>query len=353
MATIKDVARRAGLSKTLVSRYLNGVRGVSPESRERIRAAIDELNYRPSGIARSLASQKTHTIGVVVDDLRSPFLFELIAGLERGAEEFDREEKYNVVFCNSNGDIQRKQRHINFLTQGRVDGVIIYGSFVRDDPLIGRLAADGFPFLLIENDLADVDASRIVFDNLGGARRAVEHLIGLGHREIVHIGGSPELGITRDRLQGYLSALQAHGLPVRDELILFPDFLNAPDESPGQKLYFDRGYETMKKLLAGGPPPGAIFFATDLLAFGAIKALGEAGLRVPQDVSLVGFDDENPAFFDFVAPRITTVRVPLAEAGYRGIQTLLAGIERPGQPRERIVLETGLVLRDSTQRKAA
>jgi len=126
MATIKDVAELAGLSVTMVSRYLNNLKGVSKESQEKITAAIRELNYRPNGIARSLVLQKTHTIGIVVDDLCSPFIFELIEGLESGAEDFDREEKYNVIFCNSNGDVQRKQRHIRFLTQGRVDGIVIY-----------------------------------------------------------------------------------------------------------------------------------------------------------------------------------------------------------------------------------
>jgi DNA-binding LacI/PurR family transcriptional regulator len=140
MSTIKDVAQLAGLSKTLVSRYINNQKGVSSDSQQKILAAIKELNYRPNGLARSLVLQKTHTIGIVVDDLCATFIFKMIEGLEQGAEDFDRDDKYNVIFCNSNGDIQRKERHISFLTQGRVDGIVIYGSLVHDDSMIQQLA---------------------------------------------------------------------------------------------------------------------------------------------------------------------------------------------------------------------
>ncbi len=349
MATIRDVARQAGRSKTLVSRYLNGVKGVSPESREKIRAAIEALNYRPSGIARSLVSQKTHMLGIVVDDLRSPFLFRLIDGLERGGEDFDQAEKYNVVFCNSDGDAQRKRRHIQFLTQGRVDGIVIYGSFTQDDDLIRQLAASNFPFLLIENDLDGVAVNKIIIDNVGGARAATEYLIGLGHRRIAHIGGSPTLKITQDRLHGYRQALERHGLPVEPGLILFPDFST---RSTGQQVFFDKGYAEMHTLLARREPlPEAIFFATDLLAFGALKALDEAGRKVPEDISLVGFDDENPAFCNFNCPLITTVRQPLRSAGYFGIQRLIYSIEHPQAPKERMVLPTELIIRGSAQRR--
>lgn len=295
MATIKDVAELAGLSVTMVSRYLNNLKGVSKESQEKITAAIRELNYRPNGIARSLVLQKTHTIGIVVDDLCSPFIFELIEGLESGAEDFDREEKYNVIFCNSNGDVQRKQRHIRFLTQGRVDGIVIYGSLIQDDSIVSQLAATNFPFILIENDIGGIDVNKVLIDNTNGAYTATEHLIKLGHRCIAHIGGDLNLKITLDRMNGFVRALQDNNIPIDRSLIIFPDFSQQKskgytDKYGNQSMFFESGYYEMKKLLTKGNHPDAVFFATDLSAFGAIKAINEAGLRVPEDISIVGFD---------------------------------------------------------------
>jgi DNA-binding LacI/PurR family transcriptional regulator len=353
MATIKDVAQLAGISKTLVSRYINNQKGVSPESQQKIMAAIKELNYRPNGIARSLVLQKTHTIGIVVDDLCATFIFRLIEGLERGAEEFDKDEKYNVIFCNSNGDIARKERHINFLTQGRVDGIVIYGSLVYDDGLIQQLAQANYPFMLIENDIEGVDVDKVVIDNIGGAFTATEHLIKLGHRRIAHIGGNMNLKITLDRMNGYVRALQKYNVPVDQSLIIFPDFSDVDewkkrDESMSQYLFFDRGYVEMKKLIEKGQVPEAIFFATDLSAFGAIKALVEAGLKVPEDVSIIGFDDEYTAAGSFGCKPITTMRQPLKQAGYVGIQKLVHSLAYPHAPKERILLKTELIIRDST-----
>ena len=354
LATIKDVARHANVSQTLVSRFINNQKGVSPESQRRILAAIQALNYRPNGIARSLVLQRTHTIGIVVDDLRATFLFRLIEGLERGAEEFDRDEKYNVIFCNANGDIARKERHISFLTQGRVDGIVIYGSLVHDDTMIRRLAGENFPFILIENDIEGLDVDKIVIDNAGGAFQATEHLIQLGHRRIAHIGGNKDLKITQDRYEGYRQALQAYGIAQDDSLVIFPDFSDAEEwmkssDNLGQDLFYDRGYAEMKKLIEGGRVPDAVFFATDLSAYGAIKALEEHGLSVPGDVSVVGFDDEVAAAGIFRCRPITTVRQPLRQAGYLGIRRLIAGILDPAADKERLLLPTELVVRDSTR----
>jgi LacI family transcriptional regulator len=354
MSTIKDVAQLAGLSKTLVSRYINNQKGVGPESQQKILSAIKELNYRPNGIARSLVLQKTHTVGIVVDDLCATFIFKLIEGLEHGAEDFDRDDQYNVIFCNSNGDIHRKERHIQFLTQGRVDGIVIYGSLVHDDTLIHDLAQANFPFILIENDIEGVDVNKIVIDNIGGAFNATEHLIKLGHRRIAHIGGNMNLKITLDRMNGYVRALQKYNVPVDQNLIVFPDFSSVEeeerrhDETHSQFLFYDRGYAEMKKLIAKGQVPDAIFFATDLSAFGAIRALEEAGLKVPEDVSVIGFDDEVSAAGTFGCKPISTVRQPLKQAGYMGIQKLVASLNHPHAPKERLLLKTELVIREST-----
>lgn len=345
IVTIVDVAKRAGVSKTLVSRYLNNQKGVGEESKNKIIKAIKELNYRPSGIARSLVLQKTHTIGVVLDSLCSTFTFKLIAGLEKGAEDFDKDNQYNLIYCGSNGDINKKQRHIRFLTQGRVDGLIIYGSLVSDDSLVADLAQTTFPFALIENDPRHINTNKVGMNNIAGAINATEYLIKLGHKRIAHIAGNRMWRIMSDRAYGYVQALKSNGFVVDEDLLIYPSFNNELAETIINKsTYFDAGYLSMKKLLAlGEKRPDAVFFGSDILAFGAIKAIKEAGLTVPDDISLFGFDDEKPTDYFSTENPITTMRQPLFEAGYYGIKSLIACIESNGEKKERIELQMEFV----------
>lgn len=354
MSTIKDVAQRAGLSATLVSRYLNGKKGLSATSREKIEEAIRELNYRPNGIARSLATQKTHSIGIVVDNICAPFVAPLISGLEAGAAQFDVDNKYNILYCSSNGDLQKKQRHVHYLTQGRVDGLVIYGSLKSEDTIVEQLARSTFPFCLIENDMVNVEANKVVIDNTGGAYRATKHLIDLGYRKIAHMAGNMNLKITLDRMNGYVRALQDNQIAVDSDLIIHPDFSTAAKraaertlETRGDRTYFEAGYLETKKLITAGSLPEAIFFATDISAFGAIAALVEASIRVPEDISVVGFDDEHPADYLSTCGPITTMKQPLTEAGSVAIKNLIRHINDPGLPKERIVLDTELIVRSS------
>jgi DNA-binding LacI/PurR family transcriptional regulator len=354
MATIKDVAERAGTSTTLVSRYLNGQKGVSEASKKKIMEAIRELNYRPNGIARSLVLQKTHSIGIVLDNLCAPFAARLIRGLEQGAGAFDKDNNYNVLYCSSNGDMQKKKDQVQFLTQGRVDGIIIYGSLSSDDAIINQLADSAFPFLLIENDINGADIDKVVIDNMEGAYQATEYLIRQGHKRIAHVAGNMNLKITLERLNGYIRALQDNQIPVDQDLIWYPDLSSAGCSiSPvsnyrGDITYYEAGYTEMKRMLDKRiMMPDAIFFATDISAFGAIKALEEAGIKVPEDVSVIGFDDESPGDYGSSCRPITTMRQPLQEAGFIGIKTLIHSILHPEFPKERVVLKTELIIRDS------
>ncbi len=353
MATIKDVAERAGVSKTLVSRYLNNQKGVSPVSREKITEAIKALNYRPNGLARSLVLQETQTIGIVLDNLGSPFVSRLISGFEKGAEDYDRENKYSILFCSANGDIKKKQSHIKFLTQGRVDGIIIYGSLISDDTIIEELSHSTFPFLLIENDAAGIDANKIVIDNTGGAYLATEYLIKAGFKKIAHIAGNMNLKITLDRMNGFVRALQDYKIPIDRNMIVYPEFpVKSPEHihSGSDRTYFDVGYAEMKKMIDQKNIPEAIFFATDISAFGAIKALNEAGLSVPGDVSIIGFDDERPCDYECDFKPISTLRQPLEEAGYIGIKTLIKNVKDINRPKERIILKPEFIIRDSCKK---
>jgi DNA-binding LacI/PurR family transcriptional regulator len=355
MPTIKDVAEKAGVSVTLVSRTLNNLKGVKLESRAKIMQAVRDLNYVPNGLARSLVLQKTHTIGIVLDNLGSSFISRLIKGLEKGAEDFDKMNVYNVMYCSSNGDIQKKQRHISFLTQGRVDGILIYGSLVTDDEIIFNLSQSSFPFILIENDLEGVDVNKIVMDNVDGAYRATQHLIGLGHRRIAHVTGNINLKITLDRLNGYIRALQDAQIPIDPSLIVYPDFGTASENKAGDiwstDTFFRCGYDSIKKLMDRENRPDAVFFATDISAFGAIKALEEMELSFPEDVSIIGFDDERPSDFGCSFEPISTVRQPLELAGYTGIKRMIHSLQNPEAPKERTVLKMELVIRGSCRER--
>ena len=355
MATIKDVAEKAGLSKTLVSRYINHQKGVSEESKRKIEAAIRELNYRPNGLARSLVLQKTQTIGIVLDNLSSPFVRELIDGFQKGAEDADEGDEYNILFCNSNGDRERKQRYLSYFTQGRVDGIVVYGSLVSDDELIHEIAASSIPFLLIENDIP-LDVNKIVIDNLNGAYRATESLIQQGHRKIYHIAGNMNLKITLDRLNGYVQALQHYRIPIESKMIVYPDFQEALENTAEKyewsaETFWEAGYRSMKQILQRGELPDAVFFAADLSAFGARRALEEAGLSVPNDISFVGFDNDIPAQYGFEGTPITTMKQPLYDAGYLGLKKLIWQIQNPEAKPERTVLLSELILRDSSKER--
>lgn len=345
--TIQDVAQRAGVSKALVSRYLNGKVGVSEASREKIVKAIEELDYTPNALARSLVTQKTNSIGVLMELLDSDIALSLIRGLELGAQDAPGGEKYTLIYTSSFGDAERKKRQLTYLTGGRVDGAILFGSQVYNDELIIRLAETRFPFVLIENDLSAAQTDRVVVDNVGGAFAATQHLIDMGHRRIAHIAGNMNLKITVDRMQGYINALQYHNIPVDRNLIAFPDFsaLPANRRQPigWHMVFVEQGYVEMKHILARGCVPDAVFLPTDFLAFGAMKALGEAGLSVPEDVSIIGFDHEIATAARMNLPPITSMQQPLQEAGYHAADLCLRRVADPQKTTERIVLQTELI----------
>lgn len=351
MATIKDVAACAGVSKTLVSRYINGQGGVSAESGALIAAAIEKLNYRPNRLARSLVQRRTYCVGVSVDDLSSVFIVPLIAGLEYGVSHADAAHEYTVIYTNSCGDHKKKERQLNFLTQGHVDGLIVYGSPIPEDDLMRQLASSGFPLVLIENDLADLHVSKVLIDNTAGAFAATEHLIQLGHKKIAHFGGDFNLRITLDRMNGFTQAMQKYGILIEPDWIVFPPAGQGGRQQNGmpRSAFYEQAYAAMKRLIGINRVPDAIFFATDLAAFGAVRALKEAGLRVPDDISVIGFDDENTAAALYGAQPITTMRQPLHEAGDTAIRLMVGRLENPSAPPVTKQLSTRMIDRQTTR----
>lgn len=333
--SLQDVARLAGVSKTLVSRMINGQSGVSEKSRQKIQAAMDELHYEPNALARSLVLRSTNTVGVVMDTLCERYFFELINGLEAGADQI----RYNVIFSSGRNQIQYKERAVRYFMQGRTDGVILYGSRLEDEPLIHRLARSDFPFVVIENTFPALDINNIVVDNAFGSAIAVDHLFRCGCRRISHVTGGVKHRASMDRRDGYIMAMQHHGVAVDDRMIIQADFDIAET------------YQMMKAMLAELPQgelPDAYYCGSDNTAYGLMLALQEAGYRVPEDVMVIGFDDDAPPANHHFKP-LTTLAQPLYQMGVSAMELLLDSIQNPKGKKDRVVYYPELVIRETTR----
>jgi LacI family transcriptional regulator len=321
--TIKDVAKRAGVSPMTVSRVINESDRVSPETQRRVQEAIADLGYIPSRLARSLSGRRTGTLAVIVPDVANPF-FTLIV---RAAEEVARRSSYRVILCDTRADLAVERDVIEELIAHRVEGIVIAPVSDRSKPHLARLARFGVPFVLIDRTVSGIECDAVVGDSVGGARQLVEHLVGLGHRRIGLIVEKDEVSSARERRRGYESALQAAGLPL-DRLLVAEA---APDP--------EGGFDGMSRLLSADEPPSAVFAVNNLVALGAIEAVRDAGLEVPDDVALVCFDDIELA--SRLYPFLTALEQPAETFGTLGTQVLLERIHGRGSSRDNVVVLPG------------
>ncbi len=328
--TIKDIARKAGVSIATVSYVINKSRTVSPDLAERVKAAIDEIGYYPDTNARSLKSKRTCTIGLIVPDNANPFFAEIA----KGVEDAGFEAGFNVILCNSNAMMERELAYINLLVSKRVDGVIFAPTTLSIQP-VKRIVDLGIPVVVFYREAHGLDIDSIRIDNLDGSYRATRHLIELGHREIACIRPLSMETPSGRRVEGYQRAMEEAGLSW--SAVLMPQGDNR----------ISGGEEATHKLLENGKPFSAIFSTNDAMAIGAMRALHDAGLRIPDDVSVVGFDDITLARYS--EPPLTTIAQPKQEAGTLAVQRILERIERihTSGPRE-FILETTLIKRRST-----
>lgn len=339
MVSIHDVARKAGCSATLVSRVINNQYGVSEKSRQRIQEAIDELGYTPNRLARSLVLQKTNTIGVVIDTLCDAYFFNLVKGIEA---EVDR-NGYNVLFCSGSNSAEKKNKYINFFMQERVDGIVIYGSNLEDISFIEKLINSGFPFALIENDVGDLNANNILLNNKYGSKLAVDYLFECGCRKIFHVGGDADRQASVRRQEGYVEAMKSHHMSPRDIIVLESGWTE------------EQGYRTVREFLGKKGReglPDAFYFGSDQTAFGGMKALQEHGIRIPDDVMIMGYDDDKPRDNNYQYIPLTTVRQPLDEMGKAAVSCLISDINEKKKVKDKIMFYPSLVVRNTTRRKA-
>jgi LacI family transcriptional regulator len=332
-ATSHDVARRAGVSRTTVSFVLNNVPGVkiTEETRSRVFLAARELHYYPTAAARSLASGKTYRIGLILGDgqerlAADAFLPTFLQGVTASVH-----RRGYLLLVQLAEDVPSHEAYIKLIREQQVDGVILSGPR-SDDPVIGQLSEEGFP-LILHGRLEGHDLPYVDVDNEAGAYQAVSHLLWLGHRHIGFISNAPfSYSGAHDRFAGYRRALTEHTIPLQESMIRTASFLP------------DSGRKAMQSLLDSPAPPTAVFAASDVIAMGAMGAIHSAGLRIPEDIAVVGFDDIFLAAY--AHPPLTTVRVPAYGLGWTAAEVLISLVEGDEEASS-VALETELVIRDS------
>lgn len=335
--TITDVARAANVHASTVSRVLNGRAELSllPETRERVIAAATRLGYRPSALARGLRLRRTFTLGMLVPDITNPVFPSIIKGVEGAAHA----RGYHLILCNTDDSFEREASYLRVLREWRVDGILIASSFTADST-IAELRREKVPFVLLNSSSRANDDLTVTPDNRQGVSAALDHLIQLGHRRIGLIAAPQTTTTGQERLMAALAALRRHHLAHEDALVAVADSFSEAS-----------GYRAARRLVLDGEPLTAIVGANDLIALGAIRLAREIGLAVPEDLSVVGFNDiPQCELFD---PPLTTVHVPLEEMGVLAAAFLIDQVEGRHIERRQVVLETELVVRGSTAPPAA
>lgn len=328
--TIQDIARAVGVSNQTVSRVLNHKPDVSVETRERIESMIEELGYRPSDLARGLRNKNTRTIGLVVPDSANPFFAEIAKGVENGGFAAG----YSVILCNSAQDKARELEHLELLRAKGIDGIIFIATST-DIGHIGPLVEAGIPVALFYREAPGLSVDTFAIDNRLAGVLATQHLLDLGHRQIACIRPRSDLTPSGQRVIGYCAALNAAGIAPSSRLMPRGDNL------------IESGARAAIELLDSGEPFSAIFASNDAMAIGALRALRDRGLRVPNDISLVGIDDILLA--SFVDPPLTTVAQDKQVAGERAVASLIERIEgRYTGGRRETLLDIQLMVRRST-----
>ncbi len=328
MSTIKDVARKAGVSTATVSHVVNRTRFVSQELQQRVWQAIEELGYRPNLFARALVTKRSGTLALLIDDILNPFFSEIALAAMQRAKQFG----YRILVCNTRGNQEEKEGFFNSFHQGYVDGVI--SMIDVEEPLMQSLVADGVPLVLSGQTKQKSRLVRsIIVDFAKGAFEATQYLISLGHRRICFIPGPLTSTADREKLEGYKQALETSSIPFAADLVV---------ESNAQ---LQGGYEVTLALLAREQPPTAIFTSSDLLALGALRAVLDKRMRVPEEISIAGYDDIEVS--KYAELPLTTVHLPKYEIGSTAVDLMVKVLQGKRTNRS-ISFSPRLVIRRST-----
>jgi len=332
--TLKEVARKAGVSVTIASRVLGNYGSFSEETGKLVRQAAKDLSYTPNVIARSLRAGSTKAIGVIVNSVVDSFWMVLFRGIEQTA----MKEGYQVFLCDSDGGQPGKEKeYLKLLMERSIDGLILSPA-IGTHPLLKKVSRGGLPVVLIDTRIPGLSVPSITVDNLGGSASAVEYLIGLGHRRIGIITGG-EFGLTsRLRLQGYKETLERYDIPIREDLIKTGNFTQ------------EKARQVVDEFLLMDEPPTALFACNEGMTAGALMSLKENNIRIPEDISLIGWD--NPSWSGFMTPGLTVVDQASHSMGVMAFRTLLSEMRNKElmEPDRNLVLKPELLLRESCKR---
>lgn len=329
MITIKDIAREVNVSVSTISRVLNNKPDVSEETKIKVEKAIKKLGYNPNRIARGLVLRKTNSIGLVIPDINNPFFPEIIKGVERTAKKLG----YSLILCNTDNDKKEERESISLLRSKQVDGMILSLSLENKAVLKG-LEKEKFPIVQIDRQIKDSIYPAVTIDNKRSAYIATEYLIKQGHKKIGHITGDLSTETAINRLNGFKLALKEHNITVKKEWILEGDYSK------------ESGKEMMEKIIKLEDRPTAIFFANDLMAFGAYETIFEYNYRIPEDFSIMGHD--NIEITSFVKPGLTTMDQPKYRLGEIAAKKLISMIEnRDEKALQNVILKNAMIVRDS------
>jgi LacI family transcriptional regulator len=338
--TIKDIARELGISPSTVSRALKDHPDISKDTKKAVNELADKLNYQPNIVALNLRQKKTNTIGVIIPEVVHFFFSTVISGIEDVAYSAG----YNVIFAQSNESYQREVAHVKTMFNSRVDGLLL--SLSRETTNfdhVESIISKGVPIVFYDRMYNSPTSSKVIVDDYAGAKEAVNHLIEQGCKQIAHIIGAPNLIISSDRLRGYTDALKESNIEMNNDLIL-----------QSESGTFEEGKKITQKLLSKKQGVDAIFCNNDPLAMGAMMAIKEKGLRIPQDIAVVGFS--NWFFGELMEPSLTSIDQPGFEMGQEAARLLIRQIDMKvkdlGEPiQETKILKTKLIIRQSSMKK--
>jgi len=326
--TLKMVAESAGVSVNTASRAINNKQDINLETKKRVLKIAQDLGYVRNDTAVALRTKKTGTIGVVIADNRNPFYAEVLNGMEVAA----RKKNYHIILANTQRDYKKEEEAINLLLNKRVDGLLIAPVQDRDDD-IKKLIEANIPFVIVGRDFNDIDLDAVYNDEVKGGFLATEYLIKKGHKKIAFINGVLHKSPAKGRLKGYKKALKECEIPFNDALISVGD-IDVKD-----------GYERTKQMLKKNLDFTAIFAYNDMMAFGAMQAIKEKDLRIPENIGLVGYDDI--LFSSLISPALTTIKLKKQELGVESVKLLLSRINRAHKKTKKIMLDVELIVRET------
>lgn len=332
MVTIYDIAKKANVSPMTVSRVLNNTGRISEATRARVKKIMEEYNYVPNSMARSLVKQETKIFSLLITDITNPFY----TTLARGAEDAAKRYGYKVMFSNSDEDLDKESDYLEAILSTKVDGVLFAPSGDRSLEHLQMLRKHNIPFVLLDREVPGIEFDAVVGDSKEGAKNLVHHLIGLGHRNIAFINGSLEVSTARLRQEGYVEALILNGIAVNNEWVMEAGYKQFDSDA------------CVDRLLANEERPTAVFAANNLIAVRVIRSLRKRGLLVPDDMSVVCFDDLDPDMV--VDPFLTVAAQPAYDFGSIGIGLLMERIQGiAGKEWRKVILPSKLIIRDSAQ----